>query len=78
MAQDAGSHKNTQQILVKEMFITQQVEKGTVRTEHISTDENTSDHFTKNLARGPFEKHRDTYMGKPNNRQYHKSTLVIK
>jgi hypothetical protein len=78
MAQDAGSHKSTQQISVKEMFIAQQVEKGTVRTEHITTGENTSDHFTKNLARGPFEKHRATYMGKPNNRQYHKSTLVIK
>ena len=78
MAQDAARDKHTQQISVKERFVTHEVESGTVRVEHITTDENTADHFTKILPKGPFEKHRSTYMGKPNNDQYHKSTLVIK
>ena len=78
MAQDAASHKNTQHLLVREMFITQEVENGTVRVEHIPTDDNPADHFTKILTNDKFEKHRDTDMGKPNNRQYHLSTKVIK
>jgi hypothetical protein len=78
MAQDAASHKNTQHLLVREMFISQQVEKGTLRVEHIDTGENSSDHFTKVLTNGVFEKHKATYMGKPNNRQFHLSTKVVK
>ncbi len=78
MAQDAASHKNTQHLLVREMFITQEVENGTVRIEHIPTDENPADHFTKILSNEKFEKHRATYMGKPDNRQYHMSTTVTK
>jgi hypothetical protein len=35
-------------------------------------------HFTKILTNGVFEKHRATYMGKPNNRQFHLSTKVVK
>jgi hypothetical protein len=62
MAQDAASHKNTQHLLVREMFIAQEIEKGTVRVEHIPTTENTSDHFTKILTNDTFEKHRATYM----------------
>ena len=78
MAQDAASHKNTQHLLVREMFITQEVENGTVRVEHIPTAENPADHFTKVLTNVKFEKHRATYMGKPNNRQYDLSSPVTK
>jgi hypothetical protein len=78
MAQDAASHKKTQHLLVREMFISQEVENGTVRVEKIHTDENSSDHFTKILTNEVFEKHRATYMGKPNNRQFHLSTKVVK
>jgi hypothetical protein len=73
MAQDAASRKNTQHLLVREMFIAQEIEKGTVRAEHISTIENSSHHFTKILTNDTFEKYRATYMGKPNNRQSHLS-----
>jgi hypothetical protein len=78
MAQDAASHNNTKHLLVREMFVTQEVENGTVRIEHIPTEENTADHFTKILTNIPFEKHRDTYMGKPDNRQMHLSSPVVK
>jgi hypothetical protein len=78
MAQDATSQNRTRHIELKEMIISYQVEMNNLRTEHISTHENPSDHFTKMLTFEKFEKHRETIMGKPNNDQFNLSTRVVK
>jgi hypothetical protein len=78
MAQDATSQNRTRHIELKEMIISYQVEANNIRIEKIPSDENPSDHFTKNLTVVKFEKHRSTIMGKPNNNQYYLSKEVIK
>ena len=77
MAQDVTSQNRTKQIELKEMIISYQVEAKAIRIEKIPSEENPSDHFTKNLTVAKFEKHRETIMGKPNNNQYNLHMAVI-
>ena len=78
MALDASNHKRSKHIPVKSMVINQAVERAQCYPEHIDTDLNPADIFTKPLPQRAFERHRAVLMGIGDNDQFSLSTPVIR
>ena len=57
-ADHAGNFSRTKHIDVRYHFVRERVERGDIRVDYVSTDEQVADIFTKALPREPFKKHR--------------------
>ena len=52
-----SSIKKTKHIHTRYLFVKEYIESGIIEVEHVKSDENLSDPFTKNLSKEKFEYH---------------------
>ena len=78
MALSVGNQKRTKHIAVRDMIINQAVDRNQVTPEHIDSDLNPADMFTKPVDEDKFQRHRSVLMGKPDNDQFALSEPLVK